>query len=53
MGSGTIKGYGLVGKIMSLWGTGFEGPYAQIVPSVEHSLLLLPSDQDVKLRLEK
>ena len=30
-------------------GVGFEVSYAEAVPSVAHSLLLLPGDQDVEL----
>ena len=42
-------------KVWSCWrksvtvGVGFEVSYAQALPNVESSLLLLPSDQDVKL----
>ena len=33
---------------ITVW-VGFEVSYAQAMPSVEHSLLLLPVDQDVEL----
>jgi len=46
--SGTIRRYGLVGGSVSPR-SGLEVSNAQALPSVAHSLLQLPSDQDVEL----
>jgi hypothetical protein len=45
----------LLGEVLSYWskavtvGAGFEVSYAQAIPIVTHSLLLLPADQGVEL----
>ena len=42
--SGTIKRCDLAGESVSLWGWALEDSYAQAMPSVTHSLLLLLAD---------
>ena len=49
IGSDIIKRCVLVEGNVSLWEVGSEVLYAQAMPSVAHSLLLLPVDQDVEL----
>jgi hypothetical protein len=48
IGSGTIRRFGVVEGRVTV-GAGFEVSYAQAMPNVAHSLLLLPADQDVEL----
>ena len=43
------SGCGLVGGSVPLLGAGLQVSYAQALSSVAHSLLLLPSDEDVEL----
>ena len=55
MMSGTIRRHGIVGVGVVLLEevchcrVGFEVSYAQTMPSVAHSLLFLPTSQDVEL----
>lgn len=55
MGSGTIRMCDLFGvgvallEEVSLWGRGFEVSYAQALPSVGSSPLLLPANQGIQL----
>ena len=55
IGSGTIRRCGFIGGVWPSWRLGimveggFEVSYAQAKPSVAHTLLLLPEDQDVEL----
>ena len=47
--SSTLRGRGLVGGRVSLWGPALWSIYVKTTPRVAHSLVLLLVDQDVEL----
>ena len=44
-----LGGMALLEEVCDSMEAGFEVLYAQAIPSLAHSLLLLPADQDVEL----